>query len=111
MVHREWGKMCRESGIRGHPDYQAKRKLYNRRKKQAGINAYRKWMTGLCQEAEKAYIDGNAKKIAEITKVIAKKGKGRQSNVQPKRDAMVYTDDGGCEFDEKSTVPLAKIPR
>ena len=106
LVHDEWGKMCRESGIRGQPDYQFKRKIFNRRKKQAGINAYRKWMTGLCQEAEEAYIAGNAKKLAEITKTIARKGKGRQSNVQPKRDAMVYSSDGVCTFDEKSTTPL-----
>ena len=66
--------MCRESGIRGQPDYQFKRKIFNRRKKQAGINAYRKWMTSLdlCQEAEEAYIAGNAKKLAEITKTIGK---------------------------------------
>ena len=50
--------------------------------------------------------ESNAKKLAEITKVIAKKGKGRQSNVQPKRDAMVYSSDGKCTFDEKSTTPL-----
>lgn len=81
-----------------------KQKYLNRRKR-ITLKRYQLWAADLCKEAAEAAANGNAKRLSQITKVLARKVKGHHSNTQPTIDAM-RCEDEGCTNDNKAFVKL-----